>query len=160
MGEIWVLGHGSYSDYGVVAAFTTKELAEAVEATDEEFSVQAIPLLSEAPAKTITSWHVYAYVIDSKPPRIEGPFTRTAEHWSWNGPPAFGPERPVTSFDWYGPSQYSYPPQPGRWSIRAECRDREQALKSVQDRIAELMARLAGVTDGPLPGRDEDGSTA
>lgn len=143
---MYALTSGSYSDYQVHCVFEREDDAEAAAALGGDYEVVGLPLYraGERPTRVITHWQAEARLYDETPLRVEGMHTHATTHWSWEGEPQYGPDRPRFGLLWIPPRS----DRAGWWSLSAVCRDRDLALKSVQDNLAELKARRSGVADG------------
>ena len=118
--KVWIVTEGSYSDYRVRAAFTTKEAADAVGGQMEEFVIY-----DGVPRKV--QWHSRE-LIQGREVRRDG------LDWPWS-----------TEVEFYAqtrPTFYAFPRGSG---FRVSGRNEAEVDKAWQDRLARWKAEKEGI---------------
>lgn len=78
MDKVWLVTTGSYSDYSVIVAFASKELADQFAATKPDlYAVEDFPFLDRMPAPAKTVWSAQALIRN-------GMICESDSSWEWS----------------------------------------------------------------------------
>lgn len=145
MGDtLYALSQGAYSDYHVLALFTSKKLAEqALEAhkADEEWSrdarIEEFDLFDELP-EPVTEHYYQVEIWDDG--RVTNENIRQATHLPWNH--LDGTPKPRPHVRWVRAPMYR--DQGGRLEVRGS--DEQAVKQAFSDNKARILAEIEGIS--------------